>query len=85
MHKNINALKDTNPGQAYSIMKRMGAQPGDCTDFNTFTLPEHANTNLTNLQSPERIAEHFSEISQEFSHLNVNLLPDWVKAKLEDN
>ena len=32
MHKNINALKDTNPGQAYSILKRMGAHPGDCTD-----------------------------------------------------
>ena len=31
MEKNVVELKDTNPGQAYNILKRMGAQPGDCT------------------------------------------------------
>ena len=41
LDKNLDALKDTNPGQAYSILKKMGAQPNDCIDSNTFTLPSH--------------------------------------------
>ena len=82
MQKNIDDLIDTNPGQAYSILKRMGAQPGDCTDDNTFTLPEHASRNLTNEESAELIANHFAEISQEFPPLNVDLLPERVKIEL---
>ena len=39
--------------------------------------------NLTDEQSAERIAEHFAEISHEFSPLNINLLPQRVKTKLE--
>ena len=85
MQKNVDALKETNPGQAHAILKRMGAQPGDCTDSNTFTLPEHVSSNLTNLQSAEKIAEHFSEISQEFKPLSTNLLPHRVQIKLKDN
>jgi hypothetical protein len=30
MRKNIDSLKNTNPGRAYSILKKMGAKPGDC-------------------------------------------------------
>ena len=41
LYNNLDALKDTNPGQAYSILKKMGAQPNDCIDSNTFTLPSH--------------------------------------------
>ena len=39
LNKNTEALKQTNPGQAYCILKRLGAQPGDCTDSKTFSLP----------------------------------------------
>ena len=46
--KNTEALKETNPGQAYRILKKLGAQPGDCTDNHTFTLPSHSAANLTN-------------------------------------
>ena len=35
LEKNVHDLRESNPGQAYSILKRMGAQPGDCID--TFT------------------------------------------------
>ena len=62
----MDALKQTKPGQAYSILKKMGAQPGDCIDSNTFTLPAHESESLTDLQSAERIATHFAAISQEF-------------------
>ena len=31
MQKNMDELKTVNPGQAFRILKRMGAQPGDCS------------------------------------------------------
>ena len=43
------------PGQAYKILNKMGAQPGDCVDSNTFTLPQHENNNFTEEDSAEQI------------------------------
>jgi hypothetical protein len=81
LEKNLNALRDTNPGQAYSILKKMGPQPGDCIDGNTFTLPGHEN--LSDEASAEQIAEHFAAISQEFPPLDVTKLPARVQNKLQ--
>ena len=67
-------LKEAKPGKAYSILKSMGAQPGDCSDATTFTLPVHQNENLTIEQSAERIAEHFASISREFEPLDTGSL-----------
>ena len=83
LSRNTNELKQTNPGHAYRILKKMGAQPGDCMDSNTFTLPSHQADNLTNQESAERIAEHFSAISQEFLPLNINKLAGRVQLKLK--
>ena len=82
LHKNVESLKFTNPGRAYSTLKRLGAQPGDTTDANTFTLPNHASENLTAQQSADRIAEHFAAISSEFPALSVKNLPERVLTKL---
>ena len=42
LSKNIEGLMNSKPGRAFSILKRLGAQPGDCTDDNnSFTLPNH--------------------------------------------
>ena len=60
LNKNLEALRNTNPGQAYSILKKMGAEPGDCIDANTFTLPNHESENLSDDESAEQIAQHFS-------------------------
>ena len=49
----------------------MGCQPGDELDDGTFSLIEHLEANLTNKQSVEKIAEHFSQISQEYPALEV--------------
>ena len=59
----------------------MGAQPGDCIDANTFTLPSH--DGLTAEQSAERIAMHFASISQEYPPLDVSTLPSRVQTKLQ--
>ena len=83
MRSKVDDLKEIQPGKAYSILKSMGAQPGDCADDQTFTLPGHEN--LTPQQSAEMIAEHFAAISQEYSPLNVNLLPVRVRKRLADN
>ena len=84
LEKNVRSLKEDDPGKAYRCLKKMGAQPGDCSETSTFTLPNHEAEGLSAEQSAERMAQHFAEISQEFPPLNINLLPDRVKIKLEN-
>ena len=84
LDKNVRSLKEDDPGKAYQTLKKMSSQPGDCTEDNTFKLSSHVEDNLTDEQSIESIAEHFAQISQEYPPLNRNLLPDEVKAKLDN-
>ena len=60
----------------------MGAQPGDCSDDLTFTLPDHITRGLSDQQSAEEIADYFSAISQEYQPLDREQLPDRVKVRL---
>ena len=83
LRKNMDELMESRPGQAYSILKKMGSQPGDCIDSNTFTLPGHESDNLSEEQSAERIADYFAQISQEFPPLDTSLLPPRVQCNLE--
>ena len=78
----MDALKQTKPGKAYAVLKSMGAQPGDCTDDLTFTLPSHQEAGLTDSQSAEIIADYFAEISHEYQPLDEKLLPERVKVRL---
>jgi hypothetical protein len=80
--KNVTELKQSDPGKAYTILKRMGAQPGDCDDQGSFTLLNHADNNLSTEESIEQIADYFARISQEYPPLNIELLPQDVKDKL---
>ena len=80
--KNIDSLKESNLGQAYNIIKRMGAKPGDYEEKSTFTLPNHEN--LSHLEAANKIAEHFSKISREFPPLDSESLPNRVKKKLNN-
>ena len=82
LRKNVDSLKTSNPGQAYNVLKKMGALPGECDEGSSFTLPSHENLNP--LESAEKIAEHFSRISREFPPLNMETLPDRVKQKLNN-
>ena len=84
MEKNVEAHKESKPGQAYSTLQKMGAQPGDCLASNIFTLPNHESENLTEEQSAERIASHCAEISQEFPPLEIESLPPRFQTKLLD-
>ena len=59
----VDGLKEAQPGKAYGILKTMGAQPGDCSDDCTFTLPNHQELNLTDKQCADSISSHFASIS----------------------
>ena len=82
LRNKIDDLKLTKPGKAFQILKNLGAQPGDCTDGQTFTLPSHQSDNLTDQQCADRIAEHFASISGEYQRLDKELLPSRVKRRL---
>ena len=82
LRKNVDSLKESNPGRAYSILKKMGAMPGECEDTSSFTLPSHEN--LPPHEAAEKIAEHFSLISREFPPLSTEMLPERVTKKLID-
>ena len=83
INNKVTALKETEPGKAYKILKTMGAKPGDCTDDGYFTLPSHQKDGLNNEQSAERMADYFAKISKEYQALDIELLPDRVKDKLK--
>ena len=80
----VDELKEAEPEKAFRVLKSMGAQPGDCTDDCTFTLPSHQEANLSDQECAERIAQHFASISGEYPPLNPDLLPERVKARLSD-
>ena len=84
LEKNVRSLKEDDPGKAYKSLKKMGAQPGDCSDEGAFQLQSHIEDNLSEDDSVERIANYFSQISQEFPPLNFDLLPNNVKSKLSN-
>ena len=60
MNKKLDALKSTNPAQTISILKKMGAPPGQIDDFGTFTLENQGNVSqefppLNHENLPERV------------------------------
>ena len=85
LEKNVRDLKESDPGKAYATLKRMGAQPGDNLDDGSFSLLQHLENNLTNQQSVDRIAEHFSRISREYPALNITNLSQSVQNKLRNS
>ena len=61
----------------------MSARPGDNTS-NSFTLPSHVDRNITTEDSAEEIVEYFAKISQEFTPIEEDTLPESLIEKLED-
>ena len=66
---------------SYSALRKL--ESGDNRGKNSdFTLPSHAEENMSPIQSAERLADYFSQISQEFSPICKDNLPPWIKDKL---
>ena len=69
-------------GSVYPTIKRFGLRPGDSPN-NGFYLPTHVQQNLSPAQSAEIIANHFSQISQEYTALDINNLPLQLQSFLQ--
>ena len=63
----------------------MGAQPDDHLDDSSFTLLNHIKDKLTNKESAQKIAQHFASISQEYSPIDIDKLPEHVRKRLDEN
>ena len=75
---------DTQPGKAYCILKRLGAQPGETVDAGSFELPEHVSLGLTAQQSADRIAQKFADISQEYPAISMEKLDTRVCRSIQN-
>ena len=83
VEKEIEALKNSNIGQFYRRLKKLGSRLGECED-SSFSIPSHVEENLNKLEIAEQIASHFSSISQEYPPLDIHSLPPRVKSKILD-
>ena len=79
LKKNFDSLLQAKPGQAYKVLKRMGAQPGDNPEDGSFLLPEYSRLWLSAEESADRLAQTFADISQEFPPLVVSNLPERIQ------
>ena len=80
LEKQVNLVSSKNNSWLKHV-KRIAARPGDQTST-TFSLPKHVEDNLSALESSNKICEFFSSISQEYSPLNTETLPQRAKDKL---
>jgi hypothetical protein len=71
-------------GIIYPTLKRLGLRPVQTT-HGGFQLPEHSELNYSPAQSAEIIAEYFSRIRQEYSPLDVSILPPNIQSCLKNN
>ena len=62
-------------------LTRLACRPGDLAQ-SSFTLPQHVEDGLSAIESSNKICEYFSSISQEYSPLDIETLPDRVQSKL---
>ena len=73
----VTELKDSNPAKWYSMAKRLGAEQNK----NDGELKVECLKGLNNQQSAEKVAEHFSKISQEYSPFDTSKLPAYLPAE----
>ena len=71
LDKNIRALKEEQPGVAYKCLKKLGAQPRNCLDENTFTLLNHLEQGLTTEESIDKIADFLQPLAKNLNHLRL--------------
>jgi hypothetical protein len=81
MEEEIETLKKSNLSQFYRKMKVIGSRLDEC-EPPTFSLPAFVEEGVSPTEAAERIALHFSSISKEYPPLDVNTLPERVKAKI---
>ena len=84
MKKSVDNILLAKRGQAYKMLKRLGAQPGDNPEDGSFILPEYERLGLSAAESADRLAQSFADISQEYPPLVIANLPDHIQALLKE-
>ena len=77
----VEAMKSLSLSKFYKKIKEIGARLGECNK-STFSITSHVEQSLDANQAAEKIAEHFSAISKEYSPLDTQKLPSRVKEKI---
>ena len=72
------------PGQAYKMLKRLGARPGENPEDGAFILPEHDKLGLSAAESADKLAQTFADISQEYPPLIIENLPERTQDLLKN-
>ena len=73
----VSDLKLTNPSKWYQMAKKIGA----VDKMSGGDICVESLTGLTNAESAQKIAEHFSAVSNEYSPINYNQLPCYLPAQ----
>ena len=76
-------VREGKRGSAYSAIRKLGNRPGDC-GRPEFLLPEYVEQQLTPNQGAERLADHFSRISQTVDPLDVEKLFPALRSAIEN-
>ena len=63
---------------SYSALRKLESFDSK-SKYDQFTLPGHADENLSPAQSAERLADYFSEISQELTPIYRENFPHWIQ------
>jgi hypothetical protein len=82
LRRNVTDLMEAAPGQAWSVLKRMGARPGECGEEAAFSMTEHVEKNQSVDESLEKMVSYFSGLSCQHPAMDVELLPARVRTKL---
>ena len=75
--KFVSDLKESDPAKWYSMAKQIGA----VDKMSRGDIKVQCLENLSNEQSVQKIAEHFSSISNEYSPINIQDLPCYLPAQ----
>ena len=73
----VSDLKLTNPSKWYQMAKKIGA----VDKMSGGDICVESLSGLTNAESAQKIAEHFSAVSNEYSPINYNQLPCYLPAQ----
>ena len=69
-------MKRTDPGKWYAMAKKIGA----VKDVNGGDIVVESLSHLTNKECAEKIAQHYSSVSNKRFPININLLPCYLPA-----
>jgi hypothetical protein len=82
--KNVDSIIHAKAGQAYKMLKRLGARPGENPEDGAFILPEYERLGLSAADSADRLAQSFADISQEYPPLVIANLPGRIQDLLKE-